>query len=160
MRLSLTIVANGYKKKRRNRETMSDRDTFKIPVPKEDMTEEQQLNKDQQDKQPVSLRPDNTQGSLPGNRDETSDIAEEDKLIKDKLDDLVSKLSQLILSSSIDSSDILEIIALLRAEIQTSTSSMTSVPKPLKFLRPHYDLFKSQFETLPHSLTKVINMVL
>ena len=27
----------------------------------------------------------------------------------------------------------------LRTLIRTSTSSMTSVPKPLKFLRPHYE---------------------
>lgn len=27
----------------------------------------------------------------------------------------------------------------LRTLIKTSTSSMTSVPKPLKFLRPHYE---------------------
>jgi hypothetical protein len=29
---------------------------------------------------------------------------------------------------------------------RTATSSMTSVPKPLKFLRPHYDKLKAQLE--------------
>ena len=27
----------------------------------------------------------------------------------------------------------------LKTEIKTATSSMTSVPKPLKFLRPHWE---------------------
>lgn len=35
----------------------------------------------------------------------------------------------------------------LRTLIRTSTSSMTSVPKPLKFLRPHYPEMKTIYET-------------
>lgn len=31
----------------------------------------------------------------------------------------------------------------LRKEIRAATSSMTSVPKPLKFLRPHYATLKT-----------------
>lgn len=30
-------------------------------------------------------------------------------------------------------------------EVRTSTSSMTSVPKPLKFLRPHYGTLKANY---------------
>lgn len=33
-------------------------------------------------------------------------------------------------------------------EVRTATASMTSVPKPLKFLRPHYDNLKSRHETM------------
>lgn len=32
---------------------------------------------------------------------------------------------------------------------RTATSSMTSVPKPLKFLRPHYDALKARLDGLP-----------
>ncbi|KAG0487907.1 hypothetical protein HPP92_006718 [Vanilla planifolia] len=39
----------------------------------------------------------------------------------------------------------------MRQEIRTATSSMTSVPKPLKFLRPHYGDLKAYFETMPES---------
>ncbi|WOL06849.1 26S proteasome non-ATPase regulatory subunit [Canna indica] len=39
----------------------------------------------------------------------------------------------------------------MRQEIRTATSSMTSVPKPLKFLRPHYGTLKAYFETMPES---------
>lgn len=42
-----------------------------------------------------------------------------------------------------------------RQEIRTSTSSMTSVPKPLKFLRPHYGTLKSFYDTMPDSDLKV-----
>jgi hypothetical protein len=42
-----------------------------------------------------------------------------------------------------------------RKEIRSATSSMTSVPKPLKFLRPHYGTLKSYFETMPESEVKV-----
>ncbi|XVE49971.1 hypothetical protein DITRI_Ditri01bG0124500 [Diplodiscus trichospermus] len=39
----------------------------------------------------------------------------------------------------------------MRQEIRTSTSSMTSVPKPLKFLRPHYGTLKAFYGTMPES---------
>lgn len=43
----------------------------------------------------------------------------------------------------------------LTTEIKTSTSSMTSVPKPLKFLRPHYEKLVKYFETMPNGENKV-----
>jgi len=45
----------------------------------------------------------------------------------------------------------------LRQEIKSSTSSMTSVPKPLKFLRPHYSTLKTFFSTVSEGETKVGN---
>ena len=43
----------------------------------------------------------------------------------------------------------------LRTLIRTSTSSMTSVPKPLKFLRPHYPALTELFQKWPDSDIKV-----
>lgn len=43
----------------------------------------------------------------------------------------------------------------LRTLIRTSTSSMTSVPKPLKFLRPHYPDLQALYEAWPISEDKV-----
>eukprot|EP00850_Spirogloea_muscicola_P005526 SM000025S08421 [mRNA] locus=s25:594791:601686:- [translate_table: standard] len=37
----------------------------------------------------------------------------------------------------------------MRREIRTATSSMTSVPKPLKFLRAHFGALKDFFHTMP-----------
>lgn len=43
----------------------------------------------------------------------------------------------------------------LRTEIRASTTSMTSVPKPLKFLRPHYGTLKKAYEKISDDETKV-----
>jgi len=43
----------------------------------------------------------------------------------------------------------------LRLMIRSSTTSMTSVPKPLKFLRPHFDSLKEVYEKIKESETKV-----
>ena len=37
----------------------------------------------------------------------------------------------------------------ISSEIRTATTSMTSVPKPLKFLRPHYATLKAAYEAMP-----------
>ena len=41
-------------------------------------------------------------------------------------------------------------------EVRMSTSSMTSVPKPLKFLRPHYATLKATYETAPIGEAKTL----
>eukprot|EP01104_Vermistella_antarctica_P005525 TRINITY_DN1603_c0_g2_i1.p1 TRINITY_DN1603_c0_g2~~TRINITY_DN1603_c0_g2_i1.p1 ORF type:complete len:924 (-),score=320.63 TRINITY_DN1603_c0_g2_i1:72-2843(-) len=42
----------------------------------------------------------------------------------------------------------------MRKEIRSATSSMTSVPKPLKFLRPHYDVLKATHTTATDEVNK------
>ena len=49
--------------------------------------------------------------------------------------------------------DLLQALLCLRAEIRTSTSSMTSVPKPLKFLRDQFDQLKEAYEKVVSDLT-------
>lgn len=43
----------------------------------------------------------------------------------------------------------------LRRQIRSSTTSMTSVPKPLKFLRPHYAKLKEIYEGMAPGENKV-----
>lgn len=43
----------------------------------------------------------------------------------------------------------------MRTLIRTATTSMTSVPKPLKFLHPHYGVMKEVFEKIKDQKTKV-----
>lgn len=64
--------------------------------------------------------------------DAEDDLSEEDQAIKDNLDMLVTRV--------IDDDAGVQKLALetIRTEIRSATSSMTSVPKPLKFLRPHF----------------------
>ncbi|KAK8521161.1 hypothetical protein V6N12_005072 [Hibiscus sabdariffa] len=45
----------------------------------------------------------------------------------------------------------IEALESMRKEILTSTSSMACVPKPLKFLRPHFGTLKGFYETVPES---------
>jgi 26S proteasome regulatory subunit N1 len=46
-------------------------------------------------------------------------------------------------------------LEILRTKIKESTSSMTSVPKPLKFLRNQYDALKAVYEKINDKVTKV-----
>lgn len=43
----------------------------------------------------------------------------------------------------------------LHTLIKAATTSMTSVPKPLKFLRPHYETLKTIYEKIKDPVTKV-----
>ena len=42
--------------------------------------------------------------------------------------------------------DLVQALLCLRAEIRTATSSMTSVPKPLKFLKDSFGQLRETFE--------------
>lgn len=48
----------------------------------------------------------------------------------------------------------------LRRQIRSSTTSMTSVPKPLKFLRPHYGKLKEIYENMAPGENKVSAAIL
>ncbi|GLT27511.1 hypothetical protein SLA2020_025020 [Shorea laevis] len=73
------------------------------------------------------------------------DLSDEDLALKQQLELYVERVQ--------DPDPGLQKVALesMRQEIRTSTSSMTSVPKPLKFLRPHYGTLKVYYETMPDS---------
>lgn len=74
---------------------------------------------------------------------------EEDLKKKDEYQLLVTRVS--------DSDDGVVKLALetLRSEIKSSTSSMTAVPKPLKFLRPHYETLRNSADTMKAGPNKV-----
>jgi hypothetical protein len=46
----------------------------------------------------------------------------------------------------------------MRKEIRSSTTSMTSLPKPLKFLRPHYDNLKKYHGGMKSDDNKVLSL--
>ncbi|XP_073101582.1 26S proteasome non-ATPase regulatory subunit 2 homolog A [Elaeis guineensis] len=73
------------------------------------------------------------------------DVSDEDLALKQQLELYVERVQ--------DADPAVQKFALesMRKEIRTATSSMTSVPKPLKFLRPHYGTLKAYFDTLPES---------
>jgi hypothetical protein len=68
------------------------------------------------------------------------ELSEEDQKLKDDLDMLVERLledDQSLYKTTLDA---------IKESIKTSTSSMTAVPKPLKFLRPHYESLTKAFD--------------
>ncbi|CAL5394563.1 unnamed protein product [Camellia sinensis] len=78
------------------------------------------------------------------------DLSEEDLALKKQLELYVERIQ--------DSDADLQEAALqsMRQEILTSTSSMTSVPKPLKFLRPHYATLKAYYDRMADSDLKYL----
>ncbi|KXN85575.1 26S proteasome regulatory subunit rpn-1 [Leucoagaricus sp. SymC.cos] len=75
-----------------------------------------------------------------GKEGEGEELSEEDQQLKGELEMLVERLKESnteLYRSALET---------LRTLIRTSTSSMTSVPKPLKFLRPHYPDLQSLYE--------------
>lgn len=49
-------------------------------------------------------------------------------------------------------------LAEIKKEVSGATSSMTSVPKPLKFLSSHYKSLRDHYHTLPSNDFKVGNL--
>ncbi|KAG7308547.1 hypothetical protein JYU34_005765 [Plutella xylostella] len=78
----------------------------------------------------------------------TDDLSEEDKRLQEELNLLVEKLVG-------DDVDLyLPALQMLTNLIRTSTTSMTSVPKPLKFMREHYPTLKEVYEKIQDPKTK------
>jgi len=65
-------------------------------------------------------------------------LSDEDKELKERLDTCVSTLRNEANESSVTPQIRWNALDVMVTELRTATASMTSVPKPLKFLRPHY----------------------
>ncbi|RFU32860.1 hypothetical protein B7463_g3444, partial [Scytalidium lignicola] len=68
------------------------------------------------------------------------ELSEEDQQLKSELDMLVERLTEP------DTKLYKSALEAIKDSIKTSTSSMTAVPKPLKFLRPHYEPMTKLYE--------------
>jgi 26S proteasome regulatory subunit N1 len=77
-----------------------------------------------------------------------SDLSEEDRELKERLETCVST----VLNENSEANVTIKIqcnaLDVIVTELRTATSSMTSVPKPLKFLRPHFVPIKTLYTTL------------
>ncbi|MCJ1381134.1 proteasome regulatory particle base subunit [Xylographa soralifera] len=76
------------------------------------------------------------------------ELSEEDQQLKSELEMLVERLKEP------DTSLYKPALEAIKNFIKTSTSSMTAVPKPLKFLRPHYDSLTQLYEQWPAGTDK------
>lgn len=73
---------------------------------------------------------------------EAGELSEEDRQLKEEFDLLAERVQ--------DRDPAVQKLALetLKSEIRSSTSSMTSLPKPLKFMSEHYEPLKAFFQTM------------
>ncbi|XP_050381394.1 26S proteasome non-ATPase regulatory subunit 2 homolog A isoform X2 [Argentina anserina] len=96
-------------------------------------------------KQAEPTKPPPSKGSKKKDDKKDEDLSDEDLALKQQLELYVERVQ--------DADPGLQKVALesMRQEIRTSTSSMTSVPKPLKYLRPHYGTLKAYYETMADS---------
>ena len=93
-----------------------------------------------------------------GAKEEPEELSEEDKALQDKMELLVTRCSDSELGLR------KQALAAMVEEIRTSTSSMTSVPKPLKFLRPHFATLTANYELAKedeakHMLADVLSLL-
>jgi 26S proteasome regulatory subunit N1 len=75
------------------------------------------------------------------------ELSPEDEALKERLEGIVDTLQ------APDASVYPSSLARLAAEIQASTSTMTAVPKPLKFLRPHFQALRDVYTSWGGSTT-------
>lgn len=75
-------------------------------------------------------------------------LSEEDQELKERLETCVSTLVNEAKEESVTVPLRLKALDVIVTELRTATSSMTSVPKPLKFLRPHFAILKELHTTL------------
>lgn len=80
--------------------------------------------------------------------EEEEDLSEEDKQLKDELELCVTRLDES--DTKLYSMALTSMTDLIRA----STTSMTSVPKPLKFMIPHYDKMKEVYAKITDESVK------
>lgn len=94
---------------------------------------------------------DGTDGTDPKDKkdaEQEDELSEEDQQLKSELEMLVERLHES------DKSLYKSALEAIKDSIKTSTSSMTAVPKPLKFLRPHYEGLTELYEKWPTSTDK------
>ncbi|KAF8886531.1 26S proteasome regulatory complex non-ATPase subcomplex Rpn1 subunit [Infundibulicybe gibba] len=119
---------------------------FSIKVQSEDPKKKKE-DPSEKDKEEGSskLLKDSKDAKDDGKDGEGEELSEEDLALKNELEMLVERLKE-------SNTDLYKLaLETLRTLIRTSTSSMTSVPKPLKFLRPHYPELQTLYETWPAS---------
>eukprot|EP00922_Rhytidocystis_sp_ex-Travisia-forbesii_P046791 GHVS01069754.1.p1 GENE.GHVS01069754.1~~GHVS01069754.1.p1 ORF type:complete len:1011 (+),score=212.58 GHVS01069754.1:139-3171(+) len=80
---------------------------------------------------------------------ETKQVSDEDLKLQEELELLVDQLE------GTDEEKVKEALMSIAGQLQTATSSMTSVPKPLKFLRPMFSRMVDRYEKLADGPVKV-----
>ena len=83
-----------------------------------------------------------------GEENDDSNLSEEDKELKERLETCVSTVLNEKKEANVTIPIRLTALDVIVNELRTATSSMTSVPKPLNFLRPHFASIKNLYKTM------------
>uniref|UniRef100_A0AC35GR31 RPN1 N-terminal domain-containing protein n=1 Tax=Panagrolaimus sp. PS1159 TaxID=55785 RepID=A0AC35GR31_9BILA len=91
-------------------------------------------------------------------KEDRNEMTEEDRKLKEDLELLVTRLGESNTELYVPT------LEMLKSIIRSSTTSMTSVPKPLKFLRPHYPKLKDLHTSMPegewkHMLADILSVL-
>lgn len=99
------------------------------------------------DKEAVELTAskDDTKKNETKKEEVTDTLSEEDKELKERLETCVNTLLNRDNEAAVTTQIRLKALDVIVNELRTATSSMTSVPKPLKFLRPHFPVLKDLY---------------
>ncbi|THD19853.1 26S proteasome non-ATPase regulatory subunit [Fasciola hepatica] len=91
---------------------------------------------------------DKTAEKKKGDTAKEDELSEEDKQLQEELNMLVERLGEANVSLHKPA------LETMRTLIKSATTSMTSVPKPLKFMMPHYAKMKSIYDEMSESSAK------
>jgi 26S proteasome regulatory subunit N1 len=105
---------------------MAPKDAVEVPATSDKKEEKQKKNSNKDDLKP-----------------EGESLSEEDQQLKERLETCVSTIINENKEDSVTVPIRQKALDVIVTELRTATSSMTSVPKPLKFLRPHFAVIKS-----------------
>jgi 26S proteasome regulatory subunit N1 len=81
-------------------------------------------------------------------------LSDEDKELKERLDTCVFTLVNAENEADVTVPLRLKALDVIVNELRTATSSMTSVPKPLKFLRRHYAVLKKLYDEIQNEMSQ------
>lgn len=85
-------------------------------------------------------------------------MSEEDKELKERLETCVSTVINKNEEGNVTIPIRLTALEVIVNELRTATASMTSVPKPLKFLRPHYSSLRTLYLTVGNQDSSTMNI--
>jgi len=125
-----------------------------VPVPSQDPEKKEEAKE--------AVIPNGIKADKDSDKKKEEELSEQDAQLKAELEMLVERLKvtlqirflayekpEKVMFQEEDTELYRPALESLRALIRTSTSSMTSVPKPLKFLRPHYAELQKIYDQFP-----------
>jgi 26S proteasome regulatory subunit N1 len=85
-------------------------------------------------------------------------LSDEDRELKERLETCVTTVINSAQESAVTIALRLKALEVIVTELRTATASMTSVPKPLKFLRPQFVVLRDFYNTIPSDNNEILEL--